>query len=135
MVGPHNFYDKYRGKAVVQTSRLDGLLPSRKHYGFPNPRRIDPVARRPEEELMFESGTVVRLRNDPSCAGQITGASATRGGRIYREVQLADGSGKRMLPEAQLDAGTAAPDPLGDLEAGRFADFNLLRRGTPIKSF
>ncbi|WP_375396457.1 helicase-related protein [uncultured Sphingomonas sp.] len=33
-----------------------------------------------------------------------------------------------MLPEAQLDAGTAAPDPLGDLAAGRFADPNLLRR-------
>ena len=88
----------------------------------------DPAARVPEEKLMFTPGTIVRLRNDPSCAGSITGASATRGGRIYREVQLADGSGKRMLPEAQLDAGTAAPNPLSDLEAGRFADPNLLRR-------
>ncbi len=77
---------------------------------------------------MFAPGTVVRLRNDPSCAGQITGSSATRGGRVYHEVQLADGSGKRMLPEGQLDAGTDAPDALGDLAAGRFADPNLLRR-------
>lgn len=81
-----------------------------------------------EDALMFSPGTIVRLRNDPSCAGQITGMSATKGGRVYHEVQLADGSGKRMLPEAQLDAGTAAPDPLGDLAAGRFADPNLLRR-------
>lgn len=77
---------------------------------------------------MFAPGTIVRLRNDPACAGEITGKSMTRGGRVYHEVRLADGSGKRMLPEGQLDAGATAPDPLADFAAGRFADPGLLRR-------
>ena len=77
---------------------------------------------------MFTSGTIVRLRNDPSCAGEITGNSTMRGGRVYHEVRLADGSGRRMLPEGQLDAGAAVPDPLADLAAGRYADPALLRR-------
>lgn len=77
---------------------------------------------------MFATGTIVRLRNDPACAGEITGKSTTRGGRVYHEVRLADGSGQRMLPESQLNAGSIAPDPLGDLAAGRYADPALLRR-------
>jgi SNF2 family DNA or RNA helicase len=77
---------------------------------------------------MFTPGTIVRLRDDPACAGEITGVSTTRGGRVYHEVRLADGSGRRMLPEAQLDASSAAPDPITDLAAGRFADPHLLRR-------
>lgn len=76
----------------------------------------------------FAPGTLVRLRNDPACAGQTTGITNVRAGRTYHQVRLADGSGLRMLPEAQLDAEAAGPDPLADLSAGRIADPDLLRR-------
>ncbi|QDZ08218.1 helicase [Sphingomonas panacisoli] len=77
---------------------------------------------------MFAPGTIVRLRNDPACAGHITGVSTERSGRRYHEVQLADGSGKQTFPESQLVAASGPADPLSDLEAQRFADPNLLRR-------
>src|SRR5437870_404448 len=79
-------------------------------------------------EMAFSPGTVVRLRNNPSCAGQVTGETRVQSGRTYCGVRLADGSGVRMLPVAQLEAEISAPDPLEDLKAGRFGDPAVFRR-------
>jgi superfamily II DNA or RNA helicase len=76
----------------------------------------------------FEPGTVVRLKHDPSCAGKITGDTRDQAGRIYWGVRMADGSGVRMLPEAQLVSEVAEPDPLADLASGRFGQPEALRR-------
>jgi superfamily II DNA or RNA helicase len=77
---------------------------------------------------MFTPGTVVRLRNNPSCAGQITGETQTLGERTYWRVRLADGSGFKMLPAAQLEAEAEAPNPIDLLQEGRFSDPAVLRR-------
>ena len=77
---------------------------------------------------MFTQGTVVRLRNDPSCSGQITGVMESRRNRIYWEIQLADGSGRRKFPQEQLEAAATSSDPIHDLLGGRFADPDILRR-------
>lgn len=79
-------------------------------------------------EVAFEPGATVRLRQDPSCAGQITGATRVQAGRIYWGVRLADGSGVRMLPAAQLVEDTGFADPIADLAAGRFGRPDALRR-------
>jgi superfamily II DNA or RNA helicase len=79
-------------------------------------------------EVMFAQGTVVRMRHDPSCAGQITGPCRVKEGRTYWAVRMADGSGTHWKPEAQLITDTAEPDPIGDLAAGRFAPPESLRR-------
>src|SRR5688572_10827364 len=76
----------------------------------------------------FAPGTVVRLLHDSSCAGQITGDVRTQAGRLYWAVRMADGSGIRMLPEAQLVSEVAEPDPIADLAAGRFGQPEALRR-------
>lgn len=76
----------------------------------------------------FAPGTIVRMRNNRSCAGQITGERVIKAGRVYWAVLLADGSGIRMLPESQLEAETAAPDPLQELREGRFSDPSVFRR-------
>ena len=77
---------------------------------------------------MFPADSIVRSRNDPPCAGQITGLSATKAERDFLEVLLLDRGGKRRLPDTLLNAGTAAPDQLGYLTAGKFADTAPLRR-------
>ena len=79
-------------------------------------------------EVAFAPGTIVRMRNNRTCAGQITGETKVKGGRAYCGVLLADGSGVRMLPASQLEAETEVPDPLEDLEAGRFGDPSVFRR-------
>lgn len=80
---------------------------------------------------MFTAGTIAQLHSDPSCAGQITEVSAIRGERVLYEVQLADGSDRRMSTEAQLDASICAPNPSGNLVADRGANQALLRN-TPL---
>jgi superfamily II DNA or RNA helicase len=77
---------------------------------------------------MFTPGTVVRLRNNPSCAGQITGETQVLREQTYWRVRLADGSGFKMLPAAQLEAEVEAPDPMALLREGRFCDAAVLRR-------
>jgi superfamily II DNA or RNA helicase len=77
---------------------------------------------------MFTPGTVVRLRNNPSCAGQITGETQILREQTYWRVRLADGSGFKMLPAAQLEAEVEAPDPIVLLREGRFSDAAVLRR-------
>ena len=79
-------------------------------------------------DMTFSPGTIVRMRNNSSCAGQITGETRVQAGRTYWGVRLADGSGVRMFPAAQLIAESEAPDPLEDLQAGRFGDPAALRR-------
>lgn len=76
---------------------------------------------------MFTAGSIVRSRRDLSCAGQITRRSAIKEEHVFFELLVADGSGKRMLPEALLVAGTAALDCKSDLATSRFADPALLR--------
>jgi superfamily II DNA or RNA helicase len=76
----------------------------------------------------FSAGTIVRLRNNPSCAGQITGETQVLGDRVYWRVRLADGSGFKMLPAAQLEAEAEAPDPIVLLREGRFCDPGVFRR-------
>jgi superfamily II DNA or RNA helicase len=68
------------------------------------------------------------MRNNRTCAGQITGDRVVKASRVYWAVLLADGSGVRMLPETQLEAELAAPDPLEELRGGRFSDPALFRR-------
>lgn len=77
---------------------------------------------------MFELGTVVRLKSNPSRAGTVTGKTKVGHGSTYWEVRMADGGGVQWLPQAQLIAQAAAPDPWVDLAMGRFADPALLRR-------
>jgi hypothetical protein len=43
-------------------------------------------------------------------------------------VRLADGSGFKMLPAAQLEAEVQAPNPIDLLRDGRFSDPAILRR-------
>ena len=77
---------------------------------------------------MFEIGTVVRLKKNPSQAGAITGRTKASHGSTYWEVRMADGGGVRWLPQVQLVGQSVVPDPWSDLENGRFADPALLRR-------
>jgi superfamily II DNA or RNA helicase len=77
---------------------------------------------------MFESGAVVRLKNNPSRAGTVTGRTRVGHGSTYWEVRLADGGGLQWLPQVQLVATNTAPDPFVDLASGRFTDPALLRR-------
>lgn len=79
-------------------------------------------------ETGFDPGTSVRMRNNPTCAGQTTGERHTKAGRTYWAVLLADGSGVRMLPESQLTAEIVAPDPIEELSQGRFGDPAVFRR-------
>ncbi len=82
---------------------------------------------------MFTAGTIAQLHSDPSCAGQITEVLAIRGGRVLYEVLLEDGSDRRMLTEAQLDASICAPNPSGNLAADRGVNQGLLRN-TPLRN-
>lgn len=76
----------------------------------------------------FEAGTVVRLKHDPSRAGQITDDTRVQAGRFYWAVRMADGSGISWLPEAQLVADSAVQDPFEDLRKGKFSPPEALRR-------
>lgn len=77
---------------------------------------------------MFEKGDIVRLVEDPSRGGMITGATDMRRGQVYWEVLLADGSGTRQFPQGQLIAAVGRVDPLEELRQGRFTDPDRLRR-------
>ena len=77
---------------------------------------------------MFTASSIVRSCSDPLCAGEITVRPTIMGEQFFYEVLLADGSGKRMLSDALLDAWTAAPDSRGDWVVDRFADSSVLRR-------
>ncbi|OYZ13687.1 MAG: hypothetical protein B7Y35_07455 [Sphingomonadales bacterium 28-64-96] len=77
---------------------------------------------------MFEVGTVVRLKNNPTKAGTFTGKTRFMSGTLYLEVRMADGGGPTYLPQVQLVAQSAKADPWADLDNGRYASPALLRR-------
>lgn len=77
---------------------------------------------------MFKTGDFVRLKDDPSRGGMITGINAISRNRRYWEVMLADGTGTTKFAESQLEAATSRIDPLEELAQGRFTDPDRLRR-------
>lgn len=76
---------------------------------------------------MFSAGERVRLKDDPSTVGVITGGrDFERAGRRFVEVELP--SGKASFPTNQLEPVRAQPDALKDLRAGKFSAPSDLRR-------
>ena len=76
---------------------------------------------------MFSAGERVRLKDDPSTVGVITGGGDfERAGRRFVEVELP--SGKASFPTNQLEPVRAQPDALEDLRAGKFSAPSDLRR-------
>lgn len=76
---------------------------------------------------MFTPGERVRLKNDPSVVGVVTGApEVERAGRRFLEIELP--SGKASFPSNQLEAVSIAPDALADLRAGKLSAPEDLRR-------
>lgn len=77
---------------------------------------------------MLTPGSFVRLMEDPSRSGMITGVSEIRRNRKYWEVMLADGTGAEFYPESKLVAAFSKVDPIDELKIGRFAVPDRLRR-------
>jgi superfamily II DNA or RNA helicase len=75
---------------------------------------------------MFSAGVRVRLKDDPSTAGVVTGHSFERAGRLFVEIELP--SGNASYPANQLEALLDAPDALVDLRAGKLSSPADLRR-------
>jgi len=80
------------------------------------------------QQSAFQPGTSVRLKHNPSCAGQVTGDKRTQAGRTYWAVRMADGTGTKFFPDAQLTIEHAKLDALADLKSGRFSHPEALRR-------
>lgn len=76
----------------------------------------------------FIAGEIVRMRNNHSCVGTIAGETLEKAGRLYWAVQLADASGTRMLPAAQLERVPGIINPLEELRSGHFGDPAVFRR-------
>jgi hypothetical protein len=79
-------------------------------------------------DLEFNPGEVVRMRSNHSCVGTITGEKQAKAGREYWAVSLADGTGTRMLPTAQLERLPDSVDPINELRSGQFGDPAVFRR-------
>jgi superfamily II DNA or RNA helicase len=79
-------------------------------------------------KAIFDPGMVVRLKHDPSRAGQITGDTRIQAERCYWAVRMANGSGIDWLPEAQLVADTDTADAFDDFKNGRFSPPEALQR-------
>lgn len=77
---------------------------------------------------MFETGQILRLEDDPARAGVFTGATKERGGRVYLQLRMADGSGEQYFPADRLVGEAVEVDSLADLRAGRFASPEIFRR-------
>ena len=76
---------------------------------------------------MFAAGDRVRLKDDPSVIGVITGRrDFERAGRRFVEVELP--SGCASYPTNQLEAVNEAPDAVRDLRAGKLSAPADLRR-------
>lgn len=70
---------------------------------------------------MFEPGTKVRIKNDPSKVGVTTDGTRIVNGRVFRTVRFSDGT-EGMKSEALLEPLHNTPDALEDLIAGRLSD-------------
>lgn len=76
----------------------------------------------------FTKGDRVRLKNDPSRAGEITGTTRQVAGKTYYAVRLGDGTGTQMFPVGQLEAQIREADALDDLRNRRLSPPETLRR-------
>lgn len=74
---------------------------------------------------MFEEGSAVRNRSDPSQIGIVTGETRKTGGRVYNRVKLSNGETKWIL-EVALEAVSEAPDALLDLSRANFSKRSAL---------
>lgn len=76
---------------------------------------------------MFVAGDRVRLKNDPSVVGVVTGgAGFERAGRQFIQIELP--SGPASYPTNQLESVASAPDALVDLRAAKMSAPTDLRR-------
>ncbi len=69
---------------------------------------------------MIESGMRVRVTDDPSRFGTATADVQERNGRLYRFVDLFDGS-RRLILDSRLEPLADAPDAVSDLAAMRLS--------------
>lgn len=76
----------------------------------------------------FNRGDRVRLKNDPSRAGEITGTTREVAGKTYYAVRLGDGTGTQMFPAGQLECQIQEADALEDLRNRKLSPPDTLRR-------
>ena len=78
--------------------------------------------------MLIATGTFVRLRRDPSCAGILLEGQKAVAGSTMVQVHLTDGQVK-WLPHSALEPVPSAPERLADRFAnGRFVEPDWLRR-------
>ena len=93
-----------------------------------HPHRLGIADSELEGGVLIASGTFVRLKRDPACAGILLEGDKSVAGARMVQVRLADGQVK-WLPYSALEHVPSAPETLMDLFAGgKFVEPDWLRR-------